>query len=184
MAAVDDLSRLARSAGAGDRRALELFVRSTYDQVWSYCSAFADRNRADDLAQETFARAVRALGGYRGDSSARTWLLGVARHACLDDLRARQRRSRNDAAARTRREVPVSPDASEQVLVDDLLSRLEITRREAFVLTQVLGLSYDEAARIVGCPVGTIRSRVARAREDLIALANLDRPGRNRGRTG
>lgn len=171
---VDELSRLARAAGAGDRRALELFVRSAYDQVWSYCSAFVSPDRADDLAQDTFARAVRALAGYRGESTAKTWLFAVARHVCLDDLRARQRQSRNDNAAAHPHQ-PRSPDASESVVVADLLSRLEVTRREAFVLTQVLGLRYEEAARIAGCPTGTIRSRVARAREDLITLARLER---------
>jgi RNA polymerase sigma-70 factor (ECF subfamily) len=57
---------------------------------------------------------------------------------------------------------------AEGVVVADLLARLDPDRREAFVLTQLLGLSYAEAAEVAGCPVGTIRSRVARARADLI----------------
>jgi RNA polymerase sigma-70 factor, ECF subfamily len=167
VAGVDQLSRLARAAGAGDRDAMDLFVRSTYDQVWTYCSAFVSPDRADDLAQDTFVRAVRSIAGYRGESVAKTWLLGVARHVCLDELRSLRRHARNRDAVR-RQEQPVGADASENVVVADLLGRLETSRREAFVLTQVLGLPYQQAAAVAGCPVGTIRSRVSRAREDLI----------------
>ena len=62
----------------------------------------------------------------------------------------------------------VSPDASSRVALDDLLTGLDDDRREAFVLTQVLGLQYDEAAEVLGVPIGTIRSRVSRARGDLL----------------
>ena len=73
---------------------------------------------------------------------------------------------------------PAQPDASGQVAAANLLARLSPERREAFVLTQVLGLSYAEAAEVCGCPVGTIRSRVARARMDLMGrLENLGRTG-------
>jgi RNA polymerase sigma-70 factor (ECF subfamily) len=66
----------------------------------------------------------------------------------------------------------VQADTSGRVDLDALIAALQPERREAFVLTQLLGMSYDEAADVVGCPIGTIRSRVARARADLIALVN------------
>jgi RNA polymerase sigma-70 factor (ECF subfamily) len=69
----------------------------------------------------------------------------------------------------------VAPDLSGRVDLDDVLARLDDDRRSAFVLTQVLGLQYDEAAEVLDCPVGTIRSRVARARGDLVAM--LGDPG-------
>ena len=62
------------------------------------------------------------------------------------------------------------PDPGEEIGTRDLLTRLEADRRAAFTLTQMLGLSYEEAAEICGCPIGTIRSRVARARSDLIEM--------------
>jgi RNA polymerase sigma-70 factor (ECF subfamily) len=71
-------------------------------------------------------------------------------------------------------------DASEEVSVRDLLGRLDSDRRAAFVLTQLLQLSYDEAANVCGCPPGTIRSRVARARDDLIALSTERKGGQRR----
>ena len=69
-------------------------------------------------------------------------------------------------------------DASADVTVVDLIRRLDEDRRAAFVLTQLLGLSYDEAARVCACPPGTIRSRVARARAELISLIRRSEPGR------
>ncbi len=167
---VDALDLLAREAQAGDEVALRRFVDASYDQVWRLCAAVVDEQGADDLAQETFVRAVRALSGFSGRSSARTWLLAVARNTCMDELRARTRRRRRDRALAF---VPVeaeAPDASRLPVLTDLLSRIEPDRRTAFVLTRVLGLDYREAADVCACPVGTIRSRVARARADLVAL--------------
>jgi RNA polymerase sigma-70 factor (ECF subfamily) len=66
--------------------------------------------------------------------------------------------------------VLVVPDATARVELDEVLAQLDDDRRAAFVLTQVLGLRYDEAADVLGCPVGTIRSRVARARGDLVEM--------------
>ena len=62
--------------------------RPVYGQVWQLCGSLVDDQSADDLAQETFIRAVRTLPRFRGDASARTWLLAIARHACMDELRA------------------------------------------------------------------------------------------------
>jgi RNA polymerase sigma-70 factor (ECF subfamily) len=144
-------------------------VASGYEPVWRLCATLVDPQSADDLAQETFTRVVRALPNYRGESSARTWLLSIARHVCLDELRVRSRRRRRDTSMRAG-PVPVVADVSADVIVADLVSRLDPDRRAAFVLTQVLGLSYEEAARVCECPPGTIRSRVARARADLVEL--------------
>ncbi|MGH9028401.1 MAG: sigma-70 family RNA polymerase sigma factor [Acidimicrobiales bacterium] len=169
---MDALSRLAHSARDGRQGALEAFVDAAYDQVWRLCATLVDRQSADDLAQETFVRAVRTLPRFRGDASARTWLLAVARHACLDELRSRGRRRRLDGelAALGGAEAGTQSDASQQPAVADLVSQLERDRRTAFVLTQMLGLSYAEASQVCECPKGTIRSRVARARADLLEL--------------
>lgn len=165
-AAVDALSRLAVAARS-DEQARHEFVTAAYPDVWRLCAGLVGRDAADDLAQETFVRAVRALGGFRGDASARTWLLSIARHVCIDELRGRTRRERGLGGA-----PPSAPDASEPSVVADLLRRLGPKRRTAFVLTQLLGLGYEEAAIVCGCPTGTIRSRVARARAELVGLVD------------
>jgi len=172
----DFLDELATQAARGDRVALSDLVRGTQADVWRLCAHLVDRSSADDLTQDVYARAITALPRYRGDSPVRLWLLGIARHVCIDEVRRRTRRrrilGRNEPSA-----VEVVPDPTGQVDLDDLLAGLEPDQRAAFVLTQVLGLRYHEAAEAVGCPVGTIRSRVSRARETLVAALAEAPPG-------
>ncbi|WP_328394255.1 sigma-70 family RNA polymerase sigma factor [Nocardia sp. NBC_00416] len=169
------LTALALAAGAGDRGALEEFIRGTQHDVWRFVAHLTDVQSADDLTQETFLRALGSLPRFAGRSPARVWLLSIARRAVVDRLRhtaARPAICRTDdwqhAAEQSRARHDVDP--GEEIVVAHMLRHLSRERREAFVLTQLLGLSYDEAARTAACPVGTIRSRVARARTDLIAL--------------
>lgn len=133
--------------------------------MWRLAARLVSRPDADDVTQDVFVRVMRALPDYRGDASARTWILVIARRTCADAVRTATRRRRRDAAISTRDD---APDTTGRVVVDDLLARLDPERREAFVLTQLTGCSYAEAATICDVPVGTIRSRVARARADLI----------------
>jgi len=166
----DPVTAWALAARSGDPVAQAAFVRATQAEVWRFTAALVDAGSADDLTQETYLRAFRALPGFAGRSTARTWLLGIARRACADHLRTvvRQRRLavRLTADGYARGD---QPDATGQLGAADLLGRLAPQRREAFALTQVIGLSYAEAAEVIGVPVGTIRSRVARARADLVA---------------
>lgn len=169
---VDPLTRLAFDAARGDDGARDALFRAAYGDVWQLCAALVDRQSADDLAQETFVRAMQGLSRFRGEASVRTWLLAVARHTCMDELRVRHRRRRRDESCSVLGlgHERLAHDASETSTVEDLLGRIEPDRRAAFLLTQQMDLSYDEAAAVCECPVGTIRSRVARARADLIAL--------------
>ncbi|MFI7609153.1 sigma-70 family RNA polymerase sigma factor [Micromonospora sp. NPDC049366] len=169
-AARDPATEWALTARGGDPAAQAAFVRLTQVEVWRFAAALVDPDSADDLTQETYLRAFRALPSFEGRSSARTWLLGIARRTCADHLRAIVRRRRLDArlAAHAHSDRP-HPDPAGQFSAADLVRRLPAERRGAFVLTQVLGLSYAEAAAVEGVPVGTIRSRVARARDDLVA---------------
>ena len=158
----------ALAARSGDPAAQAAFVRETQAEVWRFAAALVEPDAADDLTQETYLRAFRALPSFEGRSSARTWLLGIARRACADHLRTVVRRRRLDARLAAE-PTPALPDPGLHLGAADLLRRLPADRRSAFALTQVLGLSYAEAAAIEGVPVGTIRSRVARARADLVA---------------
>jgi RNA polymerase sigma-70 factor, ECF subfamily len=167
---VDELTSLARAAGRGDRAALARLVQQTQGDVWRFCAHLVDPAAADDLAQETYLRAIPALGRFRGDAQLRTWLLAIARRVCAAEFGARTRDRELAARLATAPtaglgQPPPEPDA--QTTVDLLLAMLDPDRRAAFVLTQLLGCSYAETAQVCDCPVGTIRSRVARAREDL-----------------
>jgi RNA polymerase sigma-70 factor (ECF subfamily) len=165
----DPTTDLALRARSGDAGAEAAFVRATQTEVWRFTAALVDRGVADDLTQETFLRAFRALPAFEGRSSGRTWLLGIARRACADHLRTVVRRRRLDArlAAQAWTDGPQA-DPAQRHGTADLLRALTEERRTAFVLTQIIGLSYAEAAAVEDVPVGTIRSRVARAREELV----------------
>jgi RNA polymerase sigma-70 factor (ECF subfamily) len=172
----DETTALALAARDGDPVAQAAFVRATQTEVWRFTAALVDPGAADDLTQETFLRAFRALDTFQGRSTVRTWLLGIARRTCADHLRAVVRRRRLDVrlATQAATEGP-APDPAQRLSSADLLSRLGEERRTAFVLTQVLGLSYAEAAEVESVPVGTIRSRVARARDELITAVGKAR---------
>ena len=168
---MDEWTRLALAArGSRGRPALEAFIRATHDDVWRLCAHLGDRERADDLTQETYVRVLRSLPRFRGDAPVRSWLFSIVRRVVADDIAARQRRRRHhsDLDHRTAPEAE-SPDPQDAVTLEHLLAALDPDRRAAFVLTQLLGYSYVEAAETCGVPIGTIRSRVARAREVLVA---------------
>jgi RNA polymerase sigma-70 factor (ECF subfamily) len=173
----------ALAAGSGDKEAIEHFVRATRGDVRRFVTHLtADLSGADDLTQETYLRALAGLPRFAGRSCARTWLLSIARRVVVDRYRhdaARPRLSGTDdwLDAAERAQPDGLPGFDEGVALLDLLRTLEYGRREAFVLTQVLGLPYADAAAYAGCPVGTVRSRVARARADVHALlAAADEP--------
>lgn len=170
-----DLTVLALRARGGDRAAEAAFVERTMADVWRYCAHVLDVQHADDATQATYLRALRSLRGFRGESSAKSWLIGVAHHVCLDEMRRWGRRDRLTTRLRAQPVDPaVDPGPRPPELVE-AVRNLPVERREAFVLTQILGFSYEDAAGVAGCPVGTIRSRVARARGELIAgLADPD----------
>ncbi|MFJ3202534.1 sigma-70 family RNA polymerase sigma factor [Streptomyces sp. NPDC086989] len=174
---------LALAARDGDPDAVDRFVRALHRDVRRYVAHLsADPQSADDLTQETFLRALGSLHRFEGRSSARTWLLSIARRTVIDSLRhkaARPRISdRDDWQSAAERAQPRGlPGFEDGIALAELLGAIPAERRDVFVLTQVLGLPYAEAASALGCPVGTVRSRVARARTSLIELlANAERP--------
>ncbi|MGW4650431.1 sigma-70 family RNA polymerase sigma factor [Kitasatospora sp. NPDC004289] len=164
----------ALAAREGDPAAVERFVRATRMDVWRYVAHLSgEPQAADDLTQETFLRALRSLPRFEGRSSARTWLLSIARRAVVDRFRfaaARPRLLDTDdwQGAVERAQYCDLPGFEEGVALSELLAALPAERREAFVLTAVRGLPYEEAARLTGCPIGTVRSRVNRARAALV----------------
>jgi RNA polymerase sigma-70 factor (ECF subfamily) len=168
----------ALAAGRGDADAVAAFVRATQADVHRFLVHLSGPADAEDLAQETYLRALRTLPSFEGRSSARTWLLAVARRVSVDAVRTAVRRPRTsgveDWETLADRTAPARSSAHEAVLLRSLVDALDADRREAFVLTQMLGLGYAEAADVCDCPVGTIRSRIARAREDLVRALDAD----------
>lgn len=145
------------------RDALDIaeIARSYYDAVYRFCARRVGVDCAADVAQETFITAQRALARYRGEASLKTWLFGIAHNECR-----RQSRSR-------KAEVPlllIDPqgDSPEESLVNrqalqEALNKLSPEHREIVLMHEIDGLSYEEAASILGVPVGTVKSRLHHA---------------------
>ncbi len=184
-----EVTHLLLRAAGGDVDAFEQVVRSSQGELQRFFSATAQRADAPDLTQETFVRAWKSLASFEGRSSGRSWLFGVARNVLADHVRRTSRRrslrsflsldgvlsEANEPVAfmssRTRAEATGGQAEEEHALLD-LIAALPLERREAFVFTQLLGFSYEETAHATNVAIGTVRSRVARAREQLISALN------------
>ena len=131
-----------------------------------------DAQDADDLVQTAIERALAHAGQLRADAPIAAWLFGILRHAWIDEQRARGRRGRlflvTDAAEEVADARAAQP--AEALAVQDALARLPEEQRLAVALVLVEGLSYKEAAHIMEVPIGTLTSRLARAREALQAM--------------
>ena len=161
-----NLEAVAARAATGDGEAFEVLCRSLNDEVWRYCRALTgDDDLAFEAAQETFVRLVPAIRRFRADSPVRPFVLTIARRCVAACLRST---AKHRAAPLSSAPEPAAPDHARSVEAALLVSELPEDLRDAFVLTQLLGLPYEQAASVCGCPVGTIRSRVYRARERLI----------------
>jgi RNA polymerase sigma-70 factor (ECF subfamily) len=176
VSAIDDATATdwALAARSGDQTAAAAFIRATQQQVHRFLAHLVDPREVDDLTQETYLRAMRSLSRFAGRSSAKTWLFTIARRVAADHYRTAAARPRpadlaDWQAAADSAQGGAGTRFEEQVVLRRLLENLPADRRLAFVATQMLGLSYAEAAEVCDCPIGTIRSRVARAREDLVA---------------
>ena len=161
----DPLRMLLEAAREGDDHAVRELVASTQPLVWRLCSVLGSPGEEEDLVQETYLRAFRSLDSYRGDAPVRSWLLSIGRHVCADHVRRRMRQRRLVERITRTTATDVAPDHES---VAQLLLGLLPEQREAFELTQLVGLSYEDAAEVMQCPIGTVRSRVARARAALL----------------
>jgi len=128
----------------------------------------SDSGRMDDVLQEAYTRAFRALPRFRGDSSLETWLYRIVYNACIDDLR---RRREHETLEEWDEHIVAAPTAPEERLdLAAALASLPPELRAVVLLIDAEGLSYAEAAEVLGAPAGTIASRLNRARSHLQAL--------------
>ncbi|MCA1946573.1 MAG: sigma-70 family RNA polymerase sigma factor [Armatimonadetes bacterium] len=151
---------LVERAKRGDREAMAELVRRNYDAVYRFCARRVGLEPAKDMAQETFLTACRSLRRYEGRSSFEVWLFGIAHNLCRRSLRS-SAPVNVEAAWRT------EPDTEEswidrRVLVEALRG-LSAEHLEAVLLHEVEGLTYEEAAQVLGVPTGTVKSRLHHA---------------------
>ncbi|HVN41228.1 MAG TPA: RNA polymerase sigma factor RpoE [Steroidobacteraceae bacterium] len=171
---------LVRRAQRGERGAFDLLVlRYQHKVVKLVARLLRDPAEAEDVAQEAFVKAYRALGSFRGDSAFYTWLYRIAVNTARNTIASRQRRpleyeadlsESEQSAVESRMRHTDTPEAaalSEEIraTVNRAVEELPEDLRTAIVLREVEGLSYEEIAAAMDCPVGTVRSRIFRARE-------------------
>lgn len=162
----DPDGQLVRAAACGDAAAFDELVRLLQPQVWRFVRhLLGDADLAEDVVQETFVRVYRRLAGFRFESRFSTWVFAIARNATIDARRARTRRQ--DLLDRLEPAAPTS-DGSVAVEVGEAVRRLPLELREPFVLVEVFGFRYAELADILGLAEGTVKSRVFRARRQLV----------------
>jgi RNA polymerase sigma-70 factor (ECF subfamily) len=160
---------------AGDRRAFEELVRAQQHRVYGLAlRMLGNAAEAQDVAQEVFLRAHRGLAAFRGDARLSTWLYAIASRLCLSRLGGSERRLTRHGEETLARLVDAGPgpdQALEQGELEEALHRaiaeLPEERRIVVVLRDVEGLAYEAIAEVLELPVGTIRSRLHRARLDL-----------------
>jgi RNA polymerase sigma-70 factor, ECF subfamily len=163
--------RVISAARAGDARAFESLVRRYQADVYRFVlHLIRDPQAAEDITQESFVRAFRFLRRYRGDSRFTTWLFSIARNCVVDETRRWGRRHRVADRVGRERDAFMSPDQTLAVEVREALATLPQELLEPVVLIDVFSLSYRETAEMLSVAEGTIKSRVHRAREQLIAL--------------
>ena len=150
------------------RRALDIgeIAKQHYDLVYRFCARRVGIDAAQDAAQETFLTAQRVLRKFRGDSTLRTWLLGIANNECRRLARTRRLEApsiqlqdwNDESTAGNPAEMIVDRHA-----LSEALNKLSVEHREVVLLHEVEGLSYDEAAAVIGVPAGTVKSRLHHA---------------------
>jgi RNA polymerase sigma-70 factor (ECF subfamily) len=171
---------LVKRAQRGERSAFDLLVlRYQHRVIKLVARLLRDPAEAEDVAQEAFVKAYRALGSFRGDSAFYTWLYRIAVNTARNAMASRQRRpldyeadlgEHEQASVQSRLRHVDTPEAvalSDEIqqTVERAIQELPEDLRTAILLREVEGLSYEEIATAMDCPVGTVRSRIFRARE-------------------
>ncbi|MDC3357406.1 RNA polymerase sigma factor RpoE [Pseudomonadales bacterium] len=174
--------RLVVRSQQGDKRAFDVLVLKYQQRIASIVSRYLrDQDEVADVTQEAFIKAYRALANFRGDAQFYTWLYRIAINTAKNHLVAKSRRPPstdkdiNDGEFSENSVVLEAEDQPETLLARDQLQSvilaavddLQEDLRTALMLREFDGLSYEEIAEIMACPVGTVRSRIFRARETI-----------------
>jgi RNA polymerase sigma factor (sigma-70 family) len=151
----EDLA-LSRRAAAGDSAAFAMLVENYERPLRAFLSRMGAADIADDIAQEAFLKAWRAAGQYDGSARYSTWLTSIAWRCRLDELRRRPRAIEAQKAEQA--------EDSSGAEVSDMLARLSDKERASLVLCEGHGWTHQEAAELLGLPLGTLKSTIARAK--------------------
>ncbi|MEW6081550.1 MAG: RNA polymerase sigma factor [Bacillota bacterium] len=169
------------NAGQGSQAMFEDVFSAYRKRVYGYALRLVgDPHDAEDVTQETFLKLYRSMHTFRGECSIETWVFRITANACVDSLRSSRRREVLCLDGQRDQEAPVpqlvgsAPDPAEVAEGVDIregvvecLNRLERDQRKVLVLREVRDLSYTDISREMGCPLGTVKSKLNRARAAL-----------------
>jgi len=159
---------------SGDREAMRTLFERTYADVRALCLRFSQQpTLADDLAQETFLRALRYAHSFRGEARFSTWVYRIARNVCYDHMNAANTPLSLDEVAEPRTD---GAPRNTRLELEQALAWLPAEQREALVLVRLHGLPYAEVATVLGCSPGAARTRVCRALQRLRQLVHQLEP--------
>ena len=158
---------LIRAAAKGDHVAFAQLVRAHQSQVWRFLShLLGDPSLAEDVTQETFLKVYKKLDSYQFRSRFSTWVLAIARNAGVDAMRKNRRKQADLDVEQL--DDPRAHSSPSRLELETAIGSLAPKLREAFLLVEVMGLSYQEVARVLGVPIGTVKSRLYHARRHLV----------------
>jgi RNA polymerase sigma-70 factor (ECF subfamily) len=166
--------RTLERARSGELRAFEQLVREFQADVYRFAWHLTrDRDLAEDVTQDAFLRAFRFIDGFRGDRKFGSWLFSITRNCAMDALRRRRFPLVHELDLEIEGSVG---DATAHAELDAALRSISEEHREAFLLIEVFGLNYQEASDVLGVAVGTVKSRMFRARKALCAAIADEMP--------
>jgi RNA polymerase sigma-70 factor (ECF subfamily) len=169
----------------GDLPAFEKLVARYQNKLIGYSARMlGDQDEAEDVAQEVFIKAYRSLDSFRGDAQFSTWIYRIATNLCIDRIRARKRRPQQaysldepmdkDEEKGGREIADLSAEPTREVERDELRRRVREVMNEMpekmrtiLIMCDMQGMAYDEIAKVLDCPIGTVKSRLFHARADL-----------------
>lgn len=179
-----DASLVARSL-EGDLPSFEQLVVRYQNKILGYSARMlSDREEAEDVAQEVFIKAYRSLDSFRGESSFSTWIYRIATNLCIDRLRAKKRRPQSAYSLdepfdkeedKGGRDVPDFSGEPTRVVereelrrrVREVVAEMPEKLRSVVIMCDMQGMAYEDIAKVLGCPIGTVKSRLFHARADL-----------------
>ena len=140
-------------------------AKEHYEAVFRFCASRIGADHAADVAQETFLAAQKALPNFGGESSVKTWLLGIAHNRCRLHFRAERQEPVSVRLVPSEEPAGASPEKPliDRQVLQQALNRLSPEHREVVLLHAGDGLTYDEAATVLGIPAGTVKSRLHHA---------------------
>lgn len=167
----------------GDVSAFEMLIEAYQKKVFNLAyRIIGNYDDANDIAQEAFIRIFRSISGFRGQSSFSTWIYRITTNVCLDEIRKRKNKSvqyldddiQTDDGEMQRQIISDDPLPEEiaerkelRAAINDSLGELKEEYRIIITLRDIQGMSYEEIAKVLDCPTGTVKSRINRARQAL-----------------